>query len=306
MSPSERPLQFACSQETLLGVLSLPEAAKETGVVIVVGGPQYRAGSHRQFVLLARAVAARGFAVLRFDVRGMGDSTGAQRSFEDIDDDIAAAIDALVAAVPAVKQVALWGLCDGASAALLSLTRLANSSRVAALCLLNPWVRSPHTQARAQVKHYYADRLRQRDFWLKLLRGGVARRAASDLWRNLRAMLEQARPASQAEADPFQLRMAEQWRAFGGQILLILSGDDYTAKEFLEATLSDPAWNGALEKQGLMRLDFPEADHTFSGSRQRLAMEDAFISWLTALGSPGRSECRGVTGSAHRETAHAP
>ena len=39
-------------------------------MVIVVGGPQYRAGSHRQFTLLARHIAAAGYPVLRFDARG--------------------------------------------------------------------------------------------------------------------------------------------------------------------------------------------------------------------------------------------
>jgi alpha/beta superfamily hydrolase len=48
-------------------------------VLVIVGGPQYRAGSHRQFTLLARSLAEQGFAVLRFDYRGMGDSTGAMR-----------------------------------------------------------------------------------------------------------------------------------------------------------------------------------------------------------------------------------
>src|ERR1700760_457890 len=116
---TERVLTFDCQGDALVGVLSEPSAPRETGVVIVVGGPQYRAGSHRQFVLLARAIARQGFAVLRFDVRGMGDSAGSPRDFENIGEDVDAAIAALMQQVPAVRQVALWGLCDGASAALL-------------------------------------------------------------------------------------------------------------------------------------------------------------------------------------------
>ena len=119
MNYTEEPALFACEGDTLLGVLARPELPAQTGVVVIVGGPQYRAGSHRQFVLLSRALGAAGYPVLRFDYRGMGDSTGAQRDFEAVSADIAAAIGALQQRVPAVRQVALWGLCDGASIAKL-------------------------------------------------------------------------------------------------------------------------------------------------------------------------------------------
>ena len=50
----ETALTFACQGETLLGVLSEPPSPTDTCMLIVVGGPQYRAGSHRLFVQLAR------------------------------------------------------------------------------------------------------------------------------------------------------------------------------------------------------------------------------------------------------------
>ena len=68
----ESVLSFVCEGEPLVGILAEPDGTPaEVGVVIIVGGPQYRAGSHRQFTLLARHLAARGFAVLRFDYRSM-------------------------------------------------------------------------------------------------------------------------------------------------------------------------------------------------------------------------------------------
>ena len=196
MTVTERALNFSCQGQHLVGVVSLPAAPRRVGMLIVVGGPQYRAGSHRQFVQLARRVAAEGHAVLRFDCRGMGDSGGEQRSFEDISPDIAAAVQALLQAAPAVQQVVLWGLCDGASAALLYLGDSARDPRVTGLCLVNPWLRSQATLARTHVKHYYTQRLRQPEFWAKLLRGGVAWQALCGLARSLRLAAAGAKPTN--------------------------------------------------------------------------------------------------------------
>ncbi len=279
---AERALTFDCEGDALVGILSEPATPCETGVVIVVGGPQYRAGSHRQFVLLARALAREGFAVLRFDVRGMGDSEGSPRDFEAIGSDIAAAVDALLQQVPALKRVALWGLCDGASAALLH-ADAARDPRVCAMALLNPWVRSPESLARVHLRHYYWRRLVQPAFWAKLVRGGVGRAA----WRDLLANLRARRAAPAARQLSFQHRMARGWTGFSGHILLVLSGNDFTAKEFLDATRSEPAWEPAMQHPRLQRHDLPDADHTFTAPAWRQRVDEITLAWLKALPAPG-------------------
>ena len=77
----EVPLTFDCLGDTLIGILHKGASDASTGVLMVVGGRQYRAGAHRQFVKLARYLACHGIPVLRFDVRGMGDSEGDVRHF---------------------------------------------------------------------------------------------------------------------------------------------------------------------------------------------------------------------------------
>lgn len=284
MTVDEQALLLDCHGARLAAVLArpaAPAAATPLGVVIVVGGPQYRAGSHRQFVLLSRHLAAAGHAVLRFDCRGMGDSEGEFAGFEHVEEDIGCAVDALFDAQPGLQGVALWGLCDGASAALLYLHQRPDA-RVQGLCLVNPWVRSEASLARTHVKHYYAKRLTERAFWARLLTGRVAAGALPGLWRNLRQAFS-PRPAIGANNPsnaPYQQRMAQAWQAFGGPILLLLSEHDYTAREFEMALANDPAWHGALGQAGVERQVVADADHTFSDGAARRSAERSTGEWL--------------------------
>ncbi len=289
---TEMAQTFHNGAHTLVGIHSTPSpaaTAPTTGIVIVVGGPQYRAGSHRQFVLLARALASAGYPVLRFDIAGMGDSEGEQQSFETSSADIRAAVDQLQRHSPSLTQIVLWGLCDGASAALLYLQE-GKDGRIGGLCLLNPWVRSAESLARTQVKHYYLERLQQREFWLKLLRGKVAIDAAKGFWTNLSvATQDRQKTQNNAVAQSYQQKMALAWEQFKGQILLILSGNDYTAKEFLEYTQTHSEWATAFQHRHLERIDLVDADHTFSDAPDRIAVENQTLDWLhkIAANAPG-------------------
>jgi exosortase A-associated hydrolase 1 len=216
---------------------------------------------------------------MRFDVRGMGDSSGDLHDFEHIDADIAAAIDAFVASVPTLRRVVLWGLCDAASAVLMY-TGACRDDRIAGLCLLNPWVRSAASLARTHVKHYYRDRLMQRSFWRKLLSGRIAARALKELATNIRTARAGARITAVASQAAFQQRMAVAWADFGRPVLLLLSENDYTANEFAEYTGADATWQSAFRQTAAQRVTLPGADHTCSTVAAQHAAEQATLDWL--------------------------
>jgi exosortase A-associated hydrolase 1 len=279
---------FDCDGESLPGVISRPveapapvqDSPARIGVLIIVGGPQYRVGSHRQFVLLARMLAGAGVPCMRFDCRGMGDASGAPHAFEALEEDIHAALDAFFNAEPTLTGVLLWGLCDGASAAALY---AGNDPRVDGLLLLNPWVCTEVGAARIRLRHYYLQRLFTRAFWAKLVHGGVTLGPAlSELWEAFLRACGKGGEASTAASASKNLpdRMQAALQALSIPWWVILSGQDYVAREF-EMVAASPAWAELFPARAAYRL--PEADHTFSRAIWRDEVADKTLACVLAL-----------------------
>lgn len=280
MEYREEVRRFSCAGDALYGILSLPAAPARRAVLVVVGGPQYRVGSHRQFTLLARGLAAQGFATLRFDYRGMGDSEGAMRDFEAVGEDLRAAVDDLFAAVPGVEEVVIWGLCDGASAALFY---AAGDARVSGLVLLNPWVRTSGGHAKATIKHYYRARLFDPALWKKILRGQFNPGAAAAAFlRTAGAAFgkgkDEGKDGQAGAGAALPERMQAGLARFQGRVLLIISGADLTAQEFLDTAAGSAQWQALLAAPRVSRQTLAEADHTFS----RRAWKDQVLDWTGA------------------------
>jgi exosortase A-associated hydrolase 1 len=262
-----------------LGILSLPDRPVSRGVLIVVGGPQYRAGSHRQFTLIARDLAEQGIPVMRFDYRGMGDSEGESRAFDEINDDIRAAVNQFFLSVPDLTEVVIFGLCDAASAALFYADQ---DERIRGLILINPWIRTEEGMAKTYLKHYYFSRLFEVALWRKILRGQFEYKLA------IRSFLQLINSAfftknrhvfSKAEAEKSTLpaRMLKGVSNFTGEVLLILSANDLTAQEFSDYTSGSHEWQTVLNSTRVKRVELAGADHTFS----RKIWRDQVSTWIS-------------------------
>ncbi len=256
-----------------------------TGLLIVVGGPQYRVGSHRQFVKLCRAAALDGIPSFRFDVVGMGDSAGPLTPFYQQSAYIHTAIDQFFARQPQLKSVVLWGLCDGASAILLAL-RQQQDARVAGLVLLNPWVRQQQSYAKTMVKHYYLKRLTSKEFWQKLGSGQFkALQSLTSLWQNIQQAQTKAAPTSHliemSHEQNYVQHMQQSWQQLKAPVCVITSGEDLTAQEFIDLCQHDMQWQLLLQKAQHHHL--PAANHTFSTELWRQEVEQLTISVIKQL-----------------------
>jgi exosortase A-associated hydrolase 1 len=283
MNFEERALSLRCDGSWMYGILSLPEQAASRGVLIVVGGPQYRVGSHRQFTLLGRHLASLGIPVLRFDCRGMGDSEGAARTFEDLEDDLRCAVDTFFEEVPTLDDLVIWGLCDAASAAIFY---ACNDQRVTGLVLLNPWVRTDGGSARTYLRHYYTTRLFQPELWRKVVQGrfDYAAAAQSLIRTASDAVTGQKKTGTPSAGEgceksfspaPLPERMFDGLSRFQGKFLLIISGNDLTAQEFSDLVKGSRKWRKLLASPRALRLNLPEANHTFS----RREWHDQVVVW---------------------------
>lgn len=285
----EIPLVFPCAGATLVGVVHKPASPAAIGVVtIIAGGPQYRGGVGRGMVSAARELSDAGVAVMRFDHRGLGDSGGEFLGFEHIAEDIQAAVTAFRNEVPQVKKVVLWGGCDSASGAMIHGWKIPDAI---SLVLGNPWVTTTQTQSAVLRKHYLS-RLGEKSFWLKLLRFEYnlleyARAGLHKLFARLAGIMA-ARTTSVTAADPVETdnyvnKMLDGLRRFEGSVLFLMSGQSLLSREFDELVSMDPDWHAVYNRTEFRRIDFPEADQTFSGSDSRARVNRAICDWLLEL-----------------------
>lgn len=223
---TRRHLTFTCEGAALAGTLDL--APGSTGLLIVTGGNEVRAGAWNGQALFAARIAAAGFPVFRFDHRGVGDSEGTNGGFETRGPDIAAALAAFRAACPQVTRVVGFGNCDGASALML-----ARGAGLDALVLSNPWtIEEDEAPAPPQaVRDHYRRRLADPAAIRRLLTGQVS---IGKLVASLIGMLRKPPPPSSLAQN-----LASGIADFPGPIRFLVADRDRTALAFMANWAAD-------------------------------------------------------------------
>jgi len=267
---------FRCGQDELIGIHHVGTSSCELGVLFIVGGRQYRAGAHRQFTSLARELSQHGYPTFRFDVRGMGDSSGEPRHFLELDSDIDSALEAFIEHSPQLKAVLLWGFCDGASAPIVSASTL---PLVKGVVMVNPWISSDVSAAKIQLKHYYRYRLFSHQFWRKMLSGKVNLMASVlSFCATIGKMLTRSSKKAKASLPDIVFNAIER---YSGKVYILISEHDITAREF-EEEYSKRVNSQKLSDKNTV-LHHVIADHTFSAPEQHKLLSSFTLKFIQSV-----------------------
>ena len=263
-----RLLTINCGDELLSG--SLDEADGAVGLLMVTGGSQTRIGSHRMYERLAKSLSQNGFPCLRFDRRGVGDSSGEDPGFKESDADIRAAVEAFRADAPGLEHVVGFGLCDGASALALHGAAIGFSG----LILVNPWLVETEAGdlAPAAVRAHYRERLLSGEAWKKLLSGGV------DVGKLVGGLRKAGSATDSSLADQVALGLA----AGRFPIALILATGDGTAIA-AAAEMEKGSFEGLIDWTREIDTD----SHTFARPGDDQALAEAVLEALARLQPSG-------------------
>jgi exosortase A-associated hydrolase 1 len=267
-----RLTRFACAGETLAATLD--EAPGTTGLLIVSGGNEIRIGAHRGMAELAATVAASGHPVLRYDRRGIGDSTGENNGFESTTEDIHEAALAFRREAPHLTRIVAFGNCDAASA----LTLFHTGTGIDALVLTNPWTIEADEKGgddlppAAAIRSRYVEKLKNPRELLRLFTGGVnIRKLVSGL---LKASSKQSQPLASLPA-----RLAAALGASETPTTILLARADNTALAFADH------WKSGAFAPARARCDVETCDtdsHSFARPQDKAWLTERVLAALEA------------------------
>lgn len=266
---------FPCADETLAATLDC--ATGTTGLLIVSGGNEIRSGAHAGMAALAAEIAAAGHPVLRYDRRGIGDSTGENAGFESSADDIAAAVSAFRTRCPQLTRLVAFGNCDAASA----LALFGPAAGVDALILANMWTieteddgadeaEAASTMTASAIRSRYLAKLKDpRELW-RLASGGVN---IGKLVRGLR------QATAKTEVSGLVARLGDALVTLDRPATLLVAEHDRTAMWFLEHWTSDGfALARANPHLALHRLD--SGSHSFANASDKAWLRERILAVL--------------------------
>ena len=242
------------------------QADATTGVLMVSGGTELACGAHGGMAEVAAELARRGAAVLRFDRRGVGDSTGEDPGFLGSAPDLIAALAALRRECPSLARIVGVGNCDAACALLLG------QMDTDALVLTNIWLDrdgpaegAPALPPSAAIRRRYLAKLASPAEWWRLLSGGVDLRK---LAAGLKAVRRPTAPTALAD------RLAAALSASDVPTIVLLAEHDATAIGFADALTRAPLKQAAA-KAAVRR--YPSRSHSFAEEVDRALLVETIL-----------------------------
>ncbi len=265
--------------KSLAGILHDPANRKsEVAFVMSNAGLIHRVGPNRMSVKLARALGAHGFASIRFDISGLGDSLPRmdglpyhQCRFED-----SKSVMDYFEAKMGIRRFVTLGLCTGADLAFRTAVR---DPRVVGAVLLDGYCyRTP----RYYIHHYWPRLLRWQSWWNVLKRSGLAmqrrrQRSFYDAPAGLSGYVMDLPPRAEAEA------MLRQLIARNVKLLFTFSRGQIESYNYA-SQFGDMYPSVDADK---VDVEFwPDMDHTITLLSHQQRLIDAVTRWSRSHFSP--------------------
>jgi len=258
----EKQVSIHTDSQQLSGVLHIPDCNKDEkrpAIVICHGFISSKVGQHRLFVTLARNLCLAGYAVLRFDFSGCGESSGEYR-----DVTITQQIEETIKAIDFLEkqpeidltQIILIGHSLGGA---IAASVAASDRRIHQLILLSP------------VANAYGDvvKIVGQERYQKCLQEGVVNFEGFELGIALFLSLGELRPLAEIHKFP-------------GNVLLVHGTEDIetpldNAYQYQSALATRTASHCRLQI-------IAGADHTYNSPLWEKELQQMIIEWLHQLG----------------------
>lgn len=273
----------------MVAVVSRPAGserqASSRAVVLLGAGLVHHVGPNRLMVRLARRLAARGLASVRFDHRGIGDSAPRAdgQTFEAGAVEEAREVMDHMQRSEGVHSFVLLGLCSGAETAL---SVALEDSRVVGAVMINgggqrvgaAWDAYEYT--RFQTRHYLGRAVLSLDSWRRALTGRIQYRLLlSVLVQKLRNPM--GPPAEVVRAARETAGGIAGLVARGVRLLWIQSEKDFS-RDYFDTMFGKEA--APLVASGRLRLEvIPFIDHTLTARHGQERFLDVVENWLGAF-----------------------
>lgn len=281
----EKAVRFG-PDRALLGVWTEPEGSdaeyRRPGVVLLNGGIVHHTGTYRLHVRAARALAAKGFASLRFDFRGIGDSEDPREGLP-LNDLIVQDMDAAVSYVAEAhgrERIVMLGYCSGAFDALQAAGRRQEVVGIVSLDLNADFLTWRHHIV------YLSSRLLRWESWWNTVtaRNDRVHRLARRLFGREEEPVQRPESTSIAARRPLSREEVRAWLgatlARDVELLCVFSGG-VPALYSHERQFADALPDVASHPRSAVRY-LPEADHAFSARDQQEVLLGEVVEWMQA------------------------